>query len=260
MRNRNHKKLLDINVRNLLFHSARRKHWRAGLGMGEGVCRILFLSLVLLLPICSHAAEKADFVTALEAGRPQTVVTYGTSLTAGGAWVTQLQQALNAQFPKLATVINSGQGAMWSDWGVKNLDERVIAKKPDAVFIEFSINDAFLQYATSTATARKNLENIIERIQKAEPKCEIILMVMNPPIGVHLESRPKITDYEQVYRDVAKEQKLRLIDHSAAWQKVLKQGEAEYKRLVPDGIHPNADGCTEIITSNIIKGTGLKSS
>ena len=33
-------------------------------------------------------------------------------------------------------------------------------------------------------------------------------MVMNPPIGVHLERRPKIKEYYQMYRDVAKEQEL----------------------------------------------------
>lgn len=215
--------------------------------------------------LCTHlvAADsppsKAAFVTALEAKQPQTIVTYGTSLTAGGAWVKQVQQVLDAQFPKLATVINSAQSAMWSDWGVKNLDARVIAKKPDAVFIEFSINDAYLPYATPANVARKNLETMITRIHTAHPKCEIVLMVMNPPIGVHLERRPKIVDYEQVYRDVAREQHLRLIDHSAAWQAVLKKGEAEYKKLVPDGIHPNAEGGQQIITPNILRNVGVKS-
>ena len=214
--------------------------------------------LLLLTAALTHAAEPAAFVTALAANRPQTLVTYGTSLTAGGAWVKQLQQALDAQFPKLATILNSGQGAMWSDWGVKNLDTRVLAKKPDAVIIEFSINDAYLPYAMPTAVSRQNLETMITRIRAALPRCEIILMVMNPPIGVHLERRPKITDYEQVYRDVAKEQTLRLIDHAPAWQTVLKKGEPEYLKLVPDGIHPNAPGCAEILTPALRHHLGLQ--
>lgn len=206
----------------------------------------------------AHAADKAPFLTALEAGKPQTIVTYGTSLTAGGEWPKQLQAALDAQFPKLATIVNSGSGGQWSTWGVKNLDEQVITKQPNAVFIEFSINDAFLPYNTTVADARKNLENMISRIRAAHPKCEVILMVMNPPIGEHLERRPKIADYEQMYRDVAKQKKLRLIDHAPEWQAILKTGEAEYKKLVPDGIHPNGTGCAEVITPNILKGIGLK--
>ena len=216
------------------------------------------LLLFLLTALLAHAAEPAAFVTALAAKRPQTLVTYGTSLTAGGAWVKQLQQALDAQFPKLATVLNTGQGAMWSDWGVKNLDARVLAKKPDAVLIEFSINDAYLPYAMPPAVSRQNLETMITRIRAALPKCEIILMVMNPPIGVHLERRPKITDYEQVYRDVPKAQSLRLIDHAPAWQAVLKKGEADYLKLVPDGIHPNAAGCAAIITPALLHRLGLQ--
>lgn len=206
----------------------------------------------------SQAADKAAFITALEGNKPQSIVTYGTSLTAGGAWPKQLQQALDARFPKLAVVVNSGSGGQWSTWGVKNLDERVLAKQPDVVFIEFSINDAFLPYQTTVGDARANLENMIDRIHAVRPQCEVILMVMNPPIGEHLERRPKIADYEQMYRDFAAKKKLRLIDHAADWQTVLKKGEAEYRKLVPDGIHPNGAGCAEIITPNILEGIGLK--
>ena len=217
----------------------------------------LLSALLLLVPGFCSAREKAAFVAGLEAGRPQTVVLYGTSLTAGGAWVEQFGAALEKKFPKLATIVNSAQGAMWSKWGVENLDERVIAKKPDALFIEFSINDAFLEYATPPEDARKNLEAMIDRTLAAQPACEIILLVMNPPTREHLERRPKLADYEQVYRDVAKARGLRLIDFSADWQAVLKQGEAPWFALVPDGIHPNADGAQQVILPHLLKSLGL---
>ena len=149
----------------------------------------------------------------IESGKQQTVITYGTSLTAGGAWVQQLQEALNHRYPGKAKLINSAKGAMWSTWGVENLGTRVIRKKPDTVLIEFAINDAYLPYKTSVEQAQRNLENMIERILKSNSACEIILMVMNPPVAVHLERRPKIKDYYQMYRDVAKDRKLLLIDH-----------------------------------------------
>lgn len=203
-------------------------------------------------------SKKASFIQALEAGRPQTIVTYGTSLTAGGAWVAQLKQTLDRHFPKLTTVTNSGQGGMWSKWGVENLEARVIAKKPDAVFIEFAINDAFLKYEMTPALARQNLETMIDRILAAESKCEIILMVMNPPTAEHLERRPKIADYEQVYRDVAQARGLRFIDHSAHWQAVLKKGDAAWRALVPDGIHPSAKGSAEVTTPHLLRSIGLQ--
>lgn len=218
--------------------------------------RLLPLLLVASLAFAEEA-PKSKFVAALAAGKPQTIVTYGTSLTAGGAWVQQLAKALDAKYPKLPKVINSGASGMWSKWGVDHLDERVISKHPDAVFIEWGINDAFLQYKTTVEQAREYLNNQIDRILKANPEAEIILMVMNPPIAEHLARRPKILDYYQMYRDVAKERKLLLVDHYPNWQKVLDQGEAEYRKLVPDGIHPNAKGCGEVITPGILKALGL---
>lgn len=211
----------------------------------------------LVLSSVVRAAEPAAFVARLNAGKPQTLVTYGTSLTAGGAWVGQLQKALDNKFPGLAKVINSGAGGMWSKWGVDNLDKRVIEKAPDAVIIEFAINDAFLKYDTSPADARRNLENMIDRIQKARPQCQVILMTMNPPTGVHLEQRPKILDYYEVYRQVAKQRHLLLIDHFPNWADLLKRDEATFKKYVPDGIHPNALGCEKVIVPQLLRSLGV---
>jgi acetyl esterase/lipase/lysophospholipase L1-like esterase len=195
----------------------------------------------------------SQLITNLNAGKPQTVVTYGTSLTAGGAWVGQMKEALDHKYKGLITVINSGKGGMWSKWGVDNLDALVIQKKPDTVFIEFAMNDAFLTYKTSVAAARTNLLNMIDRIQAAKVDTEIILMTMNPPIGVHLERRPKIADYVQMYRDVAKERTLQLIDNYPNWERVLRADAQLYTKYVPDGIHPGAEGYRLVVIPAILK-------
>ena len=205
----------------------------------------------------SNAFARSGFATKLAAGERQTLVAYGTSLTAGGAWVGQLKAALDKAYPGQATVINSGRGAMWSTWGVENLDQRVIAKNPDTVFIEFGINDAFLRYKTSVARARTNLVEMIDRIEEARPGCEIVLMTMNPPIRVHLERRPNIEAYYGMYREVAAERGLRLIDHEPRWRALLESDPKRFDELVPDGIHPGAAGCGEVITPAIWKGLGL---
>ena len=82
-------------------------------------------------------------------------------------------------------------------------------------------------------------------------------MVMNPPTAEHLERRPKIADYEQVYRDVAKARGLRLIDHSANWQAVLQRGETAWRALVPDGIHPSPQGSAQVTSPFLLKSIGL---
>ena len=207
---------------------------------------------------CSVSAGEQQALTAnLKAGKPQTVVTYGTSLTAGGAWVGQLQGALDRSYPGLAKVVNSGAGGMWSKWGVDNLDERVIAKKPDAVLIEFAINDAYLEYKTSPGDARTNLVTMIDRILNANPQCQVILMTMNPPVGVHLERRPKVDEYYEVYRQVAAERKLLLIDHSQNWKRLLQADAAAFNKLVPDGIHPEGSGCETVILPQLLNSLGI---
>jgi len=216
------------------------------------------ITACLLSATLCLATEKSRLVVNLESGKQQTIITYGTSLTAGGAWVKQLQQALNSSYPGKAKVINSGKGAMWSKWGVDNLDKRVIEKKPDTILIEFAINDAFLRYKTSVEQAQSNLENMIERILKSNSKCEIVLMVMNPPVGVPLERRPKIKDYYQMYRDVAKARKLLLIDHYPKWKRILNEDPKLFNKYVPDGIHPGAEGCKVVILPNIMKALGIE--
>jgi acyl-CoA thioesterase-1 len=216
------------------------------------------LTLSLLVTGCASTVPKSTLVNNLESGKQQRVIAYGTSLTASGAWVKQLQAALNSSHPGKAKVINSGKGAMWSKLGVDNLDKRVIEKNPDTVLIEFAINDAYLNYKTSVEQAQSNLENMIGRILKVNVNCEIVLMVMNPPIGVHLERRPEIKDYYQMYRDVAKVRKLILIDHYPKWEKILNKDPKLFNKYVPDGIHPGAEGCKAVILPNITKALGIE--
>ena len=218
------------------------------------------LTTFLLSAILCQAKEKSRLVENLKSGKQQIVVMYGTSLTAAkySAWVEQLQQALNKSYPGKAQVINSGASGQWSTWGLANLDKRVIKKKPDTVLIEFAINDAYKPYKTTVEQARSNLEKMIERILKSNSKCEIVLMVMNPPIGSHLKIRPKLKDYYEMYRDVAKDRKLILIDHYPIWEKILNEDAALFKKYVPDGIHPGPEGCTAVITPNIAKVLGIE--
>ena len=201
--------------------------------------------------------EKSQFIRNLESGKKQTLVTYGTSLTSHGAWVKQLQSELKKKFSGKARLINSGKSGMWSKWGVDNLDTRVIAKQPDTVLIEFSMNDAHTKYSMTVAKARNNLENMIERILKHNHKCEIILMVMNPAVGKFSKVRPDLLAHYQMYRDVAKERNLLLIDHYQNWKKLLDKSPDQFKKLVPDGVHPTSKGCIDIITPEMIKSLGM---
>lgn len=207
------------------------------------------------------AAEKSQLVTELESGKKQVVVTYGTSLTAQGAWVKQMQTALDQKFPKLVTVINKGGSGKHSGWGVENLNQRVLKARPDTVFIEFSINDSVARFNISVETAKANLETMLDTILKMNPKCEIILMTMTPGDGHpqgHKSHRKDIEAHYEMYRAVAKARNLRLIDHYPNWKALQLSDAALFKKYVPDQIHATAEGCEKIITPVVLDELGIE--
>jgi len=227
--------------------------------------RLLALSLshgLLFACLCvAAAAAPARFIAALEAGQPRHIVVFGTSLSKGGAWVGQLQQVLDTRYPGLLTLTNGARGGQNSEWGRANVDANVIAHRPDAVFIEFAINDAVTRFNLSLDQVRENVDFILDRIAAELPQCEVILQVMNPVVGKPEGDRSHRRDqdaYQQIYREAAKKRGLLLIDHSIAWNALLTaEGEAGFKRLVPDGVHPNAAGYAAVVTPVILRALGL---
>lgn len=129
----------------------------------------------------------------------------------------QLDEWLDKQFGGIVEVVNVGAGAMWSQWGVENLTERVLPHAPDVVFIEFGINDAYLPYTTTTELCRLNLCYMLDRVNAELPHCECVLQCMNVCIDEHSDMRPNLAAYYQVYRAVAAERRLTLVDHESLW-------------------------------------------
>jgi len=146
---------------------------------------------------------------------------------------------------------------MSSDWGVANLDELVIANEPDTVLIEFGINDAALASNMSVEKSEENLTNMINRILAAKAGTEIVLMTMNRPYGVHLTMRPEIDRYYEMYRAVAKERGLLLIDHDANWNALRVKDPGLFQTYVPDGIHPSPEGCRAVVTPALLEALGV---
>jgi len=61
-----------------------------------------------------------------------------------------------------------------------------------------------------------------------------------------------------MYREVAKDRKLPLIDHYVNWKKILDADEVQFIKYVPDGLHPGVEGCKKVITPEMLKALGVK--
>ena len=86
---------------------------------------------------------------------------------------------------------------------------------------------------------------------------EIILQTMNvvidmPELNMKESSqRPGLQQYLTMYRKVAEEYHLLLIDHYPNWERYLKDmGRDAYVKIVKDGIHPSLDGYRMILARN----------
>jgi lysophospholipase L1-like esterase len=215
---------------------------------------------VAYVKIEESTAGQSRFVSLISQGQPQTVVLYGTSLTATGAWVPQLQSAIQAAYPGMVTWVNSGGSGKASDWGVTNLQSKVIDQNPDTVFIEFSMNDAATTLAISRAQALANLTTMVDAIKLAHPACEIILQIMNPVDRRDTDTfspRPELHLYQQDYRDFATTRGLLCIDHMPAFTALLDEGSPAYRASVPDGVHPSSEGFARYLSPVLNQAIGL---
>ena len=213
----------------------------------------LLLALLFLSATCPGQSQ---LVKNLQNGRDQLVIVYGTSLSSGGhgaSWMEPVSMYFNEKYGDHLRYQLSGKGGMWSTWGVQNFEDSVVAKNPDAVIIEFGINDAFEKYETPPAVARLNLMYMIDRIRHHNPLCEVILQVMNMPVGKSAGFRPNLEAYYDMYREVAEERKCLLIDHYPNWLDILNRGEDVFLKYVHDGIHPAKESGNSIIAPFVIK-------
>jgi lysophospholipase L1-like esterase len=197
------------------------------------------------------ASNLSEFFNRLKAGDKQTVIVYGTSLTAGGAWTGSLKNWFEQQFPGQVNFINSGLSGKTSQEGVDQLQAKVLDLKPDLVFIEFSINDAHVRFNMPVEQSKANLDKIVSGIQAQNPKAAIVLQIMNQPWDApngnrSYSDRPQLAAFTENYRTYAREHNLLLIDHAPAWQKLQDTRPELYRTYLPDGLHPNGEGSNAI--------------
>ena len=219
----------------------------------EAVCAALALIQVGLVFTCQAKGERAGgrplpetVFRNLEAGKSQSVVVYGTSLSAQGEWVKALGAYFEERYPGRVALTNAAVSGRQSNWGVSNLQERVLARKPDLVFIEFSVNDAATKHHISLERSEENLDRMVKALRAQNPQADIVLQTMNPAWDSPAEpsrkkyasDRPELAAYYEVCRRYAQKQGLPLVDHYPNWDRLRRSEEKTFKAWLPEGLHP----------------------
>ena len=143
--------------------------------------RRTFLSILSLtaLAVSVSAQEAASTRTLgrvfekLKAGKETTIAYFGGSITAAPGYRVKTFKWLQETFPNAKLVeVNAAIGGTGSDLGAFRCQGDVIAKKPDLVFLEFSLNDGH----PSNEFRKATVEGIVRQLWASESKPEIVFL------------------------------------------------------------------------------------
>lgn len=202
-----------------------------------------------------RAADAVVVPPPRDAGAPDAAPTgviavLGTSLSARRAWPHALAQALqDCAAVKARAVVAARPGAN-SAWGLAQIETALFppGATPDALIVEFAINDASLLRGLSLARSEATHRAILARAQAAQ--VPVFLATMNPAWGWNAWERPGLRAYHDVYRRLAGEGLAGLIDVAPAWRALSPQARAT---LAPDGLHPTDAGFATIAAPHFLR-------
>lgn len=139
----------------------------------------------------------------LARGESVTIAYYGGSITAGPGWRNFTLDWFAKQYPKAKiTELNASLGGSGSLVGVFRADKDLVAQKPDAVFIEFSLNDV-ADVRDRPAEVAGALEGIIRKLRASKPDTDICLAYTLHSAGVDLLNQGKFSASVSLHETIA---------------------------------------------------------
>lgn len=206
---------------------------------------LVFFSFVVLLTLLS----------AFRFIQKKKVIFFGDSITQAGVspagYITILQQMLAKDGrDKAFDLAGAGIGGNKVYDLYLRLEDDVLSKKPDLVFIYVGINDVWHKKTHGTGTDPDKFEKfynrIIEKIQSAGAKVVICTpTVVGEKKGFVNELDGDLNKYAEIIRTIAKNKNVELIDLHKAIVEYINANNPEDKAkdiLTTDGVHMNDKG------------------
>jgi len=162
-------------------------------------------SKVPLRPAAEFTARSGmpNLFAKLSRGEPVTIAYYGGSITAGPGWRTATLAWFRRNFPGAGiTEHNASLGGSGSLVGVFRADHDLVAAKPDAVFIEFSLNDV-ADTRDRPDEVSGALEGIVRKLRKSKPETDICLAYTLHSSAVDLINGGKFSASVSLHEQVA---------------------------------------------------------
>ncbi len=173
----------------------------------------------------------------------------------GPLWVEQIGEVLNAEYKGHLTVFNRGGSGRNSQWGANNFADSVLSVKPDALIIEFSVNDAVTRFDISPEQSMKNTDYMIRKVREQNPQSR-----SHPVGGLYASTgkmRRRSTESAILHRRVSYPGgQIPPADHRfhPIWNEIIeKKGEKGFRNFLHDGVHSTKRGALEMIAPNVIE-------
>lgn len=181
----------------------------------------------------------------LAAQKEVTIAFFGGSITNHPGYRVYVTKWLEDQFPLChINSINAGVGGTGSGLGVFRMDEDVLDKKPDMVFVEFAVNDG----GTDSLMLLHSMEGIVRKIWKQNITTDICFLYtagMNNLIDLNKGINPRSS---RIMEQVATHYKLPSIQMGFVVANMVTDGKIDFKGVKgsttvkpffsDDGTHP----------------------
>ena len=234
--------------------------------------KIVFMAIAVAIgSFFATATAQGDYIIErLKKGDNLKLAAIGTSLTDASVnapnWFAQMGAWLSTTYPGQVTLSDRAVSGMCSVnlpqfgrpyGGPWQLDQVLANDNPDAIFIEFAINDAYEPFNISPADSANNLGALIDQIKtwasNNSKNVDIVVQTMNNTGPSTASTLPNLGLYYQAWRDEAAANHALLIDHYPNWLNLYNSepDHATWMSYVPDDIHPTAAGATDVILPEI---------
>jgi len=209
--------------------------------------RILFRLLQIVLVAFPLLAMQQD--------KPLRVIFFGDSITQAGVgpkgYITMMTDMLktNKQSSQYE-LMGAGIGGNKVYDLYLRMDDDVLAKKPDVVFVYIGINDVWHKSSLGTGTDPDKYVKFYEAIIKKLKAQNIRIILCTPTVIGEKNDNSNMQDgdlnqYSKIIRDIASKNNLQLCDLRKAFQDYLVQNNPENKEkeiLTTDRVHLNETG------------------
>lgn len=204
-------------------------------------------------PICQKEAFSST-LEKLQKNEPVKLLFYGDSITVGAnssgfvdyephanTWTEMVFNSLVQKYGATnAEYVNTAVGGWSTQHGIDNLEEKVLAHQPDAVFIAFGMNDTNLSPSMHTA----KIKAMVDSIKNTNPNVEICLVSTMLPNAEVAGFYGNQYAFEEKYKELIDEyrangdEKICLAGVTSMHQAILRQ--KRYYDMTGNNVnHPN---------------------